>query len=377
MSSSADERKSISIIQAMDEAKKGLIDLKAVSLKNRQTNMTTERYFWNRVGHKGSLSIEIGDMTKPESSWPFLLREPSKHPDQGDEQSTLGAFTAIPDPEERDAFLWFREWMLERIFEKKVVKGKKGESLESVRTEVAQLGILPETDGQHFCFNQKLQPGGSIESLRTQAFAVYTSKAADGSTEYEEGPGLDVATLRASSTIFTNVDFSELKRSQGKWRTSMYTRKLVCVSEKTEPVQETSFRIGGVVIKRRDASAAATATAMAMATATLVEDDGGAAGYSEYAVAVDELPMPVFASTSGVPDTTFTSVTVCDKKTFGDAVAEDIARLSAATSLKRPASATQAITVPLLPEDGATNKGEAAAAPTAAQPAAKRVRVVQ
>lgn len=372
MSSSASdngERESISIIQAVLEAKEGKIDLKEVSLKNRQTNMTTTRYFWNRTGHKGSLYLQIGDMTKPETSWPFLLREPSKHPDQGDDVSTLGAFTAIPDREEMEAFVWFREWMVQRIFEKKVVKGKKGETLDSVRTEVAQFGIVPETDGQHFCFYQKLQPGGSIEGLRTQAFAVYTSKAADGSTEYEEGPTLDVSALRASSTIFTNVELGELKRSQGKWRSCAYTRKLVCVSEKAEPVQETTFRIGGVVIKRRDAGVSTELPPTTATTTTTSPVPSGDTVFANTSEVLASLPAVV------ADDTTFTPITVCDKKTFGDAVAEDIARLSAAATLKRPAVAMAVaapITVPLLPEDG-DGAGTAVQAP--AQPASKRVRV--
>ena len=374
------ERDCPNIIQVAKEAKAGLIDLHETVLKDRKTNLPTTRYYWNRVGHKGSLYFHCGDINKPESSWPFLLREPSKHPDQSDDVSVLGAFTAIPDPEEREAFLWFREWMLQRIFEKKVVKGKKGETLESVRTEVAQLGLVPETEGHNFCFTQKLQPGGAIAELRTRAMLIYKTYVTDPATgatvaEYEEGPDLDMQTLRASSNVITNMELGELKRSQGKWRSSLYTRQLVCVTEKTQVIQDKTFRIGGVVVKRRGVEAEVPAEAAGGGSSETSPVTVTAAGDEAAFAVTHELPpvptpvlLPLQTSSAG-------PARDAERKTFGDAVAEDIARLAPAT-LKRQASALASIPVPLLGEEGVPVAPNAGNASSSAAPQ-KRARVAQ
>jgi hypothetical protein len=352
-------RESISILQVVEECKEGKISLKEVTLKDRKTNLLTTRYFWNRANHRGSLCIQVGDMTKPETSWPFLLREPSKHPDQGDDVATLGAFTAIPDPDEVAGWLWFREWQLQEIFAKKVVKGKKGETLDSVRTEVALIGIVPESEGQHFCFNQKLQPGGSIEALRTQASTVYSERVTDPTTgvthtEYEQGPELEMHTLRPSDTLFTDIEIGELKKSQGKHRSTVHTRTLVRVVEKRAPVRDTTFRIGGVVVKRREA--------VAVEAVETVDDSLVGNVQAEVHSDANNAQVPVvFESTSSVNPGPASS------RTFGDAIADDIARLSAAT-LKRPsASVTAPLTVPLIVDE---NEGGAAVV----VPATKRAR---
>ena len=64
-----------------------------------------------------------------------------------------------------------------------------------------------------------------------------------------------------------------------------------------------------------------------------------------------------------------------ERKTFGDAVAEDIARLAPAT-LKRQASALASIPVPLLGEEGVPVAPNAGNASSSAAPQ-KRARVAQ
>jgi hypothetical protein len=381
-----EKRACISIIEAVEECKAGNIDLTEHTQKDRKTGLPVTKYYWDRVGHKGSLYLQVGDMTKPITSWPFLLREPSKHPDQGDEVSALGAFTAIPDPAEREAFLWFREWQLERIFAKKVVKGKKGETLESVRSEVRQLGLVPESEGQNFCFTQKLQPGGSIESLRTNASVVYKSVVKDpvtglSETVYDEGPDLDMHTLRASANIFTNIELGALQRIGGKWNAGlMYVRKLVCVTAKEEQVTDTTFRIGGVVVRRRDATPAQSVPTVSSSLGLGSGEEGDVTTTNEASASVST-PSPsstlTSASAGWLPDSnanTGTGMAPTDRKTFGEAVAEDIARLSAPAAglLKRASSVLASIPVPLLGEDvlGATG-----AATGAAPPVAKRSRI--
>lgn len=247
----------LNILQVVQHCKDGLISLEPSTKKN-EAGIASTRWFWNRKGHRGSVKILIGDATRVDH--PFLLKDPSRHPDAKDDVTSKGALTAIKDKEEAEAWEWFREWMYQQIFEKGVIKGKKGATLESVRFECEMPGGVPEEEGQHFFLWQKLQFGGAYKDLITSFFYIELSDVKDAKGNIVIDPetkkpkqellqrgAFDGNKLAKARTIFSLVELGELKKSQGKLRSPLYTR--VCMTFKQKKPEAPKVTMGGLTLK--------------------------------------------------------------------------------------------------------------------------------
>jgi len=190
------------------------------------------RHFCNVDGVKGNPLIAEGSLSDPEDMQPYLMKTPAPHEDSLDSKS-VGALTAINNESHAAAYTEVAELKLQQIFDQKIVgTGKKFDTLDKIRGEVALPGCEPEEPGQHYFLWQKfnLEAPKGIAELQTQFYHIsppgepWVCERIDGST------------LVAGRRFMSGYETSELKRATGKWREVLYT-KVVFV---TAPCERTS-----------------------------------------------------------------------------------------------------------------------------------------
>jgi hypothetical protein len=203
---------------------------------------TVDRWFWNIKGKTNTpVSILLGDITKPDDRQPFLLKQPAPHKDAGADNTGMGALTAISDPEETEAWKEFNEWYVNKVIDSGCVtsdKIKPGITPEMKRAlqnlMVAEIGVPPTPDDPkraHFCLWQKLQLGGRIPELATKF--MYVGMNEEKHKLEKQGTFDPATTLRAGTRVCSIMDLGELKFSQGKWRSMLYTRVLLVPAKAT------------------------------------------------------------------------------------------------------------------------------------------------
>ena len=277
---------------------------RAVRDKTNPTAAPTMRYFWNRKHQEkggGNIVLLIGDLLKPVSSHPFLLRKPEKHKDADASATALGAFTAIPDPEEAAAWEFVQNWMLDVITAAGIIKLPKKnaagrmEPMNATRDEVestgfAPIAMLPTDIGRHVCVSQKLQMASG--ELQTQFHFIKTvPRLNDDKAPVLNAAGEPMQSLRRCGTfdpaevlipstrIFTVVELGELRKTQGKFRSMLYVRQ--CLVEQPKKVQHTAAIVmGGLVLEDEaeddDAIAGDDDTSVANTGGGVADDDGQA-----------------------------------------------------------------------------------------------------
>lgn len=260
------------------------------------------RFFWNRRDHTGSVYLMIGDITKPQSSHPFLLLQPSKHKDSADNATGRGAFTAIPDPEEAEAWIELYRLQVEQILKlnnelgfikitKRNPDTKRNETrsastVEEIEEVFAPMALEPTEDKKNLCLWQKLQLGGPgmkeeiITKFKYVELSPVTDAAGNPTMDQAGEPvrqlkfcgSYDPDSLKPSDRVFSLVEMGELKFSQQKWRSMLYVRTFL--KEKVET------------------AAAVPAVMMGNLILALDEEDGEASGASAGAAATETPAAP-------------------------------------------------------------------------------------
>jgi hypothetical protein len=234
------------IVQFTQLYKEGKVALTAVQVKG------VTHYYYNIAGVKGNPLIAEGRLTDPAELQPYLMKtpaayvDPSKKPEDSFvlDGSTIGALTAITDPEHQAAYTEAAELKLAQIFEMKVVgTGKKYDTLDKIRGEVALSGGEPEKEGDHFYIWQKLniKAPKDIEELRTQ-FWLISEPGEPWSCERIDG-----TTLVGGRCLMSGYEMSEVKRATGKWREVLYAKVVfVCKPSGGSGIRAASW--GGQVL---------------------------------------------------------------------------------------------------------------------------------
>ncbi len=180
----------------------------------------TIRHFCNVEGFRGNPLICEGNLAAPDDMQPFLMKTPAAHPDSVDSKS-VGALTAITDPEHAAAYTAVAEMKLQQVFDMKIVgTGKRFDTIDKIRGEVALPGTEPENDGEHYFIWQKfnMEAPKDIAELQTQFYLLsapgepWTCEKIDGSE------------LTAGRRFMAGYEVSEFKRATGKWREVLYTK---------------------------------------------------------------------------------------------------------------------------------------------------------
>lgn len=209
----------IDIVQFAELYKQGKVALTSVDVRG------TTHHYYNIAGVKGNPLISEGNLADPVNLQPYLMKKPAPHEDSVDSK-TIGALTAITNPAHAAAYLEVAELKLAEIFAQKIVgTGKKYDTVDKIRGEVALSGTEPEKEGENFYLWEKWNVLSDIAGLRTQCWLI----SAPG--EPWSCEAIDGTTLSGGRTFMSGYEMSELKRV-GKWREILYT-KVVFVGKPT------------------------------------------------------------------------------------------------------------------------------------------------
>ncbi len=233
------------IVQFAELYKQGKVTLTTVDVRG------TTHHYYNIAGVKGNPLIVEGSLADPVDVQPYLMKKPAPHEDSVD-SDTMGALTAITNPAHAAAYLEVAELKLAEIFAQKIVgTGKKFDTVDKIRGEVALSGTEPEKEGDHFFVWFKLNIKKEIADLRTQ-FWLISPPGEPWSCE-----PIDGTTLNGGRTIMAGYEMSELKRATGKWREILYT-KVVFVSKPmgSAPIRAASWGGQTVDLEGEDDGAA-------------------------------------------------------------------------------------------------------------------------
>ncbi len=319
--------KALNIIELKAECEAGHVSLTVRKSKKDDTL----RFFWNQTNTFGGIPLLIGDLTKPETSQPFIIKPPSKHAKAELNSTGLNTFVGVPDPEEAEAWTWFCSWYLDQIIaaevvqRKKPVKGKPDETDAEYRTRVEMMCVLPaklpETDTQHVCISPKIQTGGTHDELVTQCLYLKDGVEEDGSPCFDSDGTFKPENVSVSARVAFYVELGELKYVQGAWRTMLYARSMMM--RRSAQKEEPKVVMGGMQIRAAAPKAApAAVSGGTSAAAAPVVDAGTAATTDATAAGVAAFDGGVWGTEAlGVASDELLEAAGRDLEAFGDSVA--------------------------------------------------------
>lgn len=245
----------LSILQVAALCSEGKMSIESRFIKDDK-GQAVQRWFINRTGVRGTLTITSGDCTRLDEEYqkPFLGKKPDRHPDSLPDCTSKGALTIIPDKEEGEAWCIFNQWIKREILRVGAVKDKKNQvvtTMEKLESEFKDIIVEPDktkADRQNVCFWQKFQVGSKIADLNTKFYYISCTEDEHGGKTVTRGAEFSDDVLKAGMPIFTVISVGELKKSPTGWGISLYTRHAYMNEPSEDDSTEPVVMFGGVKV---------------------------------------------------------------------------------------------------------------------------------